>query len=286
MFPIHLNIFGGTKGFYEGIYFAIAVAIAIWFAFRMARTENLNKDDFMLLLMIALVSGVIGGSLFQQFFYSEAESLSDVISDWENGFSITGAVIIGPFLTYLYCKWKKIHYWKMFALVVPALILGQAAGRLGCFVNGDGHGTATDLPWAVEFPRYGHEVPSFKLLEEPRYQSDAWKYSARNGLVEANATKSAPVHPSQIYEMLADLVLFALLLSLFKRVKENNMKFRLVPFAYVGGYAFIRFWIEFTRADRELSAGASLSQMQWLLLVAFGVSLLFFLKDFKAGKQA
>ena len=124
MFPIHLNIFGGTKGFYEGIYFALAVSVAIWFAFRMARNEKFNKDDFMLLLMVALISGVTGGSIFQNLFYSDAKSLSDVISDWENGFSITGAVIIGPFLTYLYCKWKKLPYWKLFALVVPALVLG------------------------------------------------------------------------------------------------------------------------------------------------------------------
>ena len=163
MFPIHLNIFGGTKGFYEGLYFAIAVAIAIGFAFRLARNEKLNKDDFMLLLMVALISGVVGGNLFQNLFYSDATGLKDVLTDWENGFSITGAVVIGPFLTYLWCKWKKLNYWKLFALVVPAIILGQAAGRLGCFMNGDGHGTATELPWAVEFPRYGYEVPSFEL---------------------------------------------------------------------------------------------------------------------------
>lgn len=277
MFPIHLNIFGSTKGFYEGIYFALAVSVAIWFAFRMARHEKFNKDDFMLLLMVALVSGVLGGSIFQNLFYSDAQSLKDVISDWENGFSITGAVIIGPFFTYLYCKWKKLPYWKLFALVVPALILGQATGRMGCFLNGDGHGTATDLPWAVQFPRYGHEVPSFELLEEKRYESDAWKYSERNNLVSPEDTRSAPVHPSQIYELLADLILFALLLRLFKQVKARDGNFRLVPLAYVGGYSLIRFLIEFTRADRELSDGASLSQMQTLLIVAMGISAVLFL---------
>ncbi len=282
MFPIHLNIFGGTKGFYEGLYFAIAVAIAIGFAFRLARSEKLNKDDFMLLLMVALISGVVGGNLFQNLFYSDATGLKDVLTDWENGFSITGAVVIGPFLTYLWCKWKKLNYWKLFALVVPAIILGQAAGRLGCFMNGDGHGTATEVPWAVEFPRYGYEVPSFKLKEDERYQSDAWKYSIRNGLVNENATKSAPVHPSQLYELFADLILFALLLKLFNTIRaRKNARWQIVPFAYVGGYALIRFLIEFTRADRELAQGASMSQMQWILIFVFIGSVFLFLREYK-----
>ena len=282
MFPIHLDIFGSTKGFYEGLYFAIAVALAIWFAFRMARKENLNKDDFMLLLMVALISGVIGGSVFQQFFYSNATGLKDVVTDWDNGFSITGAVIIGPFLTYLWCKWKKLNYWRLFALVVPALILGQAAGRMGCFLNGDGHGTVTELPWGVQFPRYGHSVPSFELLEDTRYESDAWKYSVRNGLVSPEDRKSAKVHPSQLYELLADLVLFALLLRLFNRIRDRkDARWRMVPFAYVGGYALIRFLIEFTRADRELADGASLSQMQTLLIGAMVVSGFLFYREYK-----
>ena len=144
-------------------------------------------------------------------------------------------------------------------------------------MNGDGHGTATELPWAVQFPRYGHEVPSFELLEEPRYESDAWKYSVRNNLVSPEDTKSAPVHPSQIYELLADLILFVLLLRLFNQVKARDGNFKLVPFAYVGGYSLIRFLIEFTRADRELAEGASLSQMQILLIVAMAVSAILFL---------
>lgn len=277
MYPIHLNFFGNLKGFYEGIYFAMAVAIAIQVAFRLARNSGVDKDSLMLLLMVALVSGVIGGSLFQQFFYTGASGLKDIISDWDSGFSITGAVILGPIFTYLYCRWQKLNYWKLFALVVPAIILGQAFGRVGCFMNGDGHGTVTELPWAMSFPRYGHEVPSFELKDERRYESDAWKYSVRNGLVASDASRSASVHPTQLYEILADLVLFALLLQLLKKVQDMRWTFKLVPLAYIGGYAFIRFWIEFLRADRELAEGAILSQMQWSLLVAMLGSLLFFI---------
>lgn len=278
MFPIHLNFFGKFESFYEGIYFAIAVAVAMVVAIRLSKKSGLDRDSFMLLLMIALVSGVIGGNIFQQLFYKEASSFGEVIADWESGFSITGAVIIGPFLTYLYCKWQKYNYWKLFALVVPAIILGQGLGRVGCFMNGDGHGTATELPWAVQFPRYGTEVPSFELLENNRYQSDAWKYSVREGLVEGTEMKSAPVHPSQLYEFLADLALFAILLWLLKRVEVKDWSYKLVPLVYVGGYAIIRFLVEFTRADRELSEGQSISDMQWLLLIALAGSLVWMFK--------
>ena len=82
------------------------------------------------------------------------------------------------------------------------------------------------------------------------------------------------MHPSQLYEFLADLVLFALLLGLLRKVEANSWNYRLVPLVYVGGYAIIRFLVEFTRADRELSEGQSISDMQWLLLLALAGSLI------------
>lgn len=272
MFPIHLNIFGNVNSFYEGLYFAIGVAFAFLVTFRNAAKIGVDKDTLSVLLVVALASGLAGASLFQQLFYKEVSSFSEVFTTWSKGLSITGAVIIGPILTYVWCRYKKLQYWKLFALVVPGIILAQGIGRLGCFVNGDAHGTASELPWAMSFPRYGRIVPGFDELKERRYESDAWKYSVRNGLVDNTDTRSARVHPSQLYEFLADLVLFFILIWLLQRVRLKAWEEKIVPFAYIGGYALIRFLIEFTRADRELTEGAALSQMQWILLIVFAFS--------------
>ncbi len=272
MFPIHLDLFGKTNTFYEGLYFAIAVAFAFLVTLRAARKNGIDKDTFSVLLVVALASGLVGASLFQQLFYKEVSSFSEIFTTWGKGLSITGAVVVGPFLTYAYCRYKKLPYWKLFAIVVPGIILAQGIGRLGCFMNGDGHGTESELPWAVSFPRYGYTVPGFEELKDSRYQSDAWKYSVRNGLVQDSDTRSARVHPSQLYEFFADLLLFGLLIWLLQKVRLQAWEEKIVPFTYIGGYALIRFLIEFTRADRDMVEGAMLSQMQWVLLIVFLVS--------------
>lgn len=272
MFPIHLDLFGGLNTFYEGIYFSIGVAFAFLITFRQAGKMGVDKDALSVLLLVALASGLIGASLFQQLFYKDVSSFAEVFTTWSKGLSITGAVVIGPLLTYLYCKFKKLPYWKLFALVVPGIILAQGVGRLGCFMNGDAHGTASELPWAMSFPRYGHIVPGFEELKDNRYQSDAWKYSVRNGLVQQDDQRSARVHPSQLYEFLADLLLFFVLIWLLQKVRLKAWEEKIVPFTYIGGYAIIRFLIEFTRADRDLTEGAALSQMQWVLLIVFAIS--------------
>jgi phosphatidylglycerol:prolipoprotein diacylglycerol transferase len=285
MFPIHLNFFGNLNTFYEGLYFALGVAFAFAVTFRMAGKYGVDKDTLSVTLVVALVSGIVGASLFQQLFYKEVSSFSEVFTTWSKGLSITGAVIIGPLLTYLYCRYKKLPYWRLFAIVVPGIILAQGVGRLGCFMNGDAHGTASELPWAMSFPRYGHTVPGFERLEGARYDSDAWEYSVENGLVSATDMRSARVHPSQLYEFLADVMLFFLLLWLLQRVVLKSWNEKIVPFAYIGGYALIRFLIEFTRADRELSAGATLSQMQWILLVVFAACLILISRQVRQNSQ-
>ncbi|GAB5526259.1 MAG: hypothetical protein Roseis2KO_41310 [Roseivirga sp.] len=272
MFPIHLKLFGEFNTFYEGIYFSLGVAFAFLITFRNAGKMGVDRDMLSLLLVVALGSGIIGASLFQQLFYKDVSSFSEIFTTWSKGLSITGAVVIGPVLTYLYCRYKKLPYWKLFALVVPGIILAQGVGRLGCFMNGDAHGTASELPWAMSFPRYGHTVPGFEELKDNRYQSDAWKYSMRNGLVQQDDQRSALLHPSQLYEFLADLLLFFVLIWLLQKVRLKAWNEKIVPFVYIGGYAVIRFLIEFTRADRDLAEGAALSQMQWVLLVVLLVS--------------
>lgn len=278
MYPIHVNFFGNFNSFYEGIYFAIGVAFAFFITTRYAQKHGVNKDTFSVLLVVALGCGIVGASLFQQLFYKEVSSFSEIFTTWSKGLSITGAVVIGPILTYAYCRYKKLPYWKLFAIVVPGIILAQGIGRLGCFVNGDAHGTVSDLPWAVSFPRYGYVVPDFEKLEQVGFESDAWKYSVRNGLVKNTDTHSARVHPSQLYEFLADVLLFFILVWLLQKVRLKSWNEKIVPFTYIGGYALIRFLIEFTRADRELAQGASLSQMQWILLVILVASTALILK--------
>lgn len=271
MFPIHVHLpfLDRTLYFYEGVYFAIAIICGYFLATKYLAKSDLPKDEWMTLLLVALCGGVFGGRAFHQLFYESGFGLDNVLAIfqvWKGGLSITGAVVIGPIITYLYCRKRKFDFWKLFALVTPAVLVSQAVGRFGCFLNGDAFGTKTESVFGVRFPRYGFLVNEGSFLEELNRSSDAWKYSLKNGWVEFESMVSASLHPAQLYEAFADLVLFVAVLYVLKLTFRKQLDFKIIPMMYVGGYSLIRFLLEFTRADRMMQVGDMLSDMQVVLL--------------------
>ena len=273
MFPIHfiVDAFGFHKQvfFYEGLYFAIAILVGFFVAKKNIPKSGIASDDFYQLLMVALCAGILGGRMFHQFFYESPfgfENVVRIFQVWKGGLSITGAVVLGPLFTYLYCRYRKYDFWKLFALVVPAIILSQAVGRVGCFLNGDAHGTKTESVFGVEFPRYGYLINTGEVYEHPEKSSDAWEYSFENDWVQNDSVKSVALHPSQLYEAIADLLLFFVLTVLLRGRLKTDGSYTIVPLVYVGGYAFIRFLLEFVRADRLMQGSDVLSNMQMVLL--------------------
>lgn len=146
--------------------------------------------------------------------------------------------------------------------------MGQAVGRIGCFLNGDAHGTATNSIFGMEFPRYGTMIPGFET--EYGISSSAWQWSYQNGLVDQASTVSAALHPTQLYEMFGDFVLLGIVLWVFNKIWDSDKKSPLIFFIHTGGYALLRFSLEFIRGDRELVNVANMSNLQ-LVLLAYGV---------------
>ena len=125
------------------------------------------------------------------------------------------------------------------AAATPALAIGHAIGRIGCFLVGDDYGRPSHLPWAIAFPK---------------------------GLPPT----SIPVHPTQLYEAAA-LVPLAWLLVRWRRHKRAD---RFV----LGGYLFlagaIRFLIEFLRVDVRVVGIFSVAHLASLLAMALGTGFL------------
>jgi phosphatidylglycerol:prolipoprotein diacylglycerol transferase len=129
--------------------------------------------------------------------------------------------------------------------VLPALILGQVLGRIGCFLVGDDHGHPWDGPWAVVFPaREGS-------LVQPEY-----------------ITGAVPLHPSQLYLSLMNLVIFVLAARMFARRRFDGQVSAFVIVAYAVG----RFCVEYTRGD-DVARGwidfgpVQLFTSQWISVV-------------------
>jgi phosphatidylglycerol:prolipoprotein diacylglycerol transferase len=144
----------------------------------------------------------------------------------------------------------QLPFWRAADLCGPAIALGQAIGRIGCFMAGDDYGRPTHLPWGVAFT-----------------DPDA----ARIG----GAPLGVPLHPVQLYESAVCLVLFVLLVRLTRRKRFDGE----VILAYTLAYAIARFVIEYLRgdADRGFVFGGLLSTSQFIAAILGPVAVVLWL---------
>ena len=275
MFPIHLNLGFRIFYFYEGFYFVMAIIIATLTGIYWIKKNRALTSYFYDILFIGILFAMLGTRLFHFLFWNFDLFIRDplvLLRPWEGGASIVGG-IAGAFIsTYVFCKIKKYDYFKYIALASPALLLGQALGRIGCFLNGDAGGIASNLPWALSFPRYGHVIPGMKVSK--LYSSSAWTWSYHQGLVTASSQWSARIHPTQLYELGLDLVLMGIILYVWKTFATKRFRDKLILLMHVGGYSLIRFWLEFIRQDREQVIAGNMSVLQFVLIATIIASVI------------
>ncbi len=167
------------------------------------------------------------------------------------GFAAAGAAI------FLYARRQKVAAIPLLDFVLTAVPLSHAFGRIGCFLNGCCFGSCTTAPLAVHFPK----------------GAPAWAAHYQAGLIDQYATASQSVHPVQLYEAGYNLLIYGLLVWIFRRSVRTGF----VSAAYLLLYALGRFALEFFRGDRgdRLAVGAlSIGQFASLVLLCVGMLLL------------
>jgi phosphatidylglycerol:prolipoprotein diacylglycerol transferase len=228
-----------------GLLLASAYVAALWWLIREGRREGLDVDALSSLGFWAIGGAIIGAKalMILRNFPDYAAAPSEIFSvsvlasagDFYGGF--IGALIASALF---FRRHPELPVWRTADLCGPAIALGQAIGRVGCFMAGDDYGAPTRLPWAVTFT-----------------DPDA----ARIG----GAPLGVPLHPVQLYESIVCLVLFAFLVRLARRKRFDGE----VILAYTWLYAAARFVLEFFRgdADRGFVVGGLLSTSQLIALV-------------------
>lgn len=273
MFPITLDLGFRVFPFYEGLYFLIAIATgALWARHRIAGAR-LNVDLFDRAVVWILVGALVGARLFHFAFWDWDRLASDplvFLRFWEGGLTIVGGLVGGIGAgAWLFVR-EKADFWTHFAVVSPALLLGQAVGRVGCFLNGDAWGTPTSLPWGVSLPKYAMGLPSGQPQTD--LPSMAWDWAHRHGFASAESLQTPPLHPTQLYEGLADLVLLALVLLVYRGVRKGTQPAARIFWLHVGGYALIRFLVEFVHGDHEFTDLWGMTSLQVVLALLFAAS--------------
>lgn len=271
MFPIHLNLGFNEIYFYEGLYFLISIALGVYLAYLRVKKYGGKVELFDGLITWSIIGALIGARLSHYLFWNLDLFLRDpfvLFSLSGAGNSITGGLLGGMVGGLIYTRRKKMNYFEYFSLLSPAILFAQAVGRVGCFLNGDAHGTYTNSWLGVQFPRFGTEIPSFETIRS--VSSPAWQWSYENGLVESTSVLSASLHPTQLYEMAGDLVLMGIILWVFQKIWDKDKRSPLIFFIHTGGYSLLRFSLEFIRGDREFLAFANMTNLQ-VVLLAYGL---------------
>ena len=235
-----------------GLLLASAYLAAFAWLTRAGRREGLDADALASLGFTAIAGAIIGAKalMIARDFSGYAAAPSDLFSlsmltsagDFYGGF--IGALIASAIF---FRRHPKVPFWRAADVCAPAIALGQAIGRIGCFMAGDDYGRPTTVPWAVTF-------------------------TSPDAAQIGGAPLGVPLHPVQLYESAVCLALFGVLMWLARRRHRDGD----IIAAYTLLYAVARFVIEFFRGDtdRGFVFGGLLSTSQFIAIILFGVAVL------------
>jgi phosphatidylglycerol:prolipoprotein diacylglycerol transferase len=271
VFPIDLNLGFRVFYYFEGFYFLIAILTAYVLAVRRVSRAGLDAVLFENTVAWAIVAAVVGARISHFAFWDLKSLLADPLSFfrfWDGGESITGGLAGGVLAAFVYLRRRGASFWEYFAAASPAILVGQAIGRVGCFLNGDAWGIPTTLPWGVSEPKFGMLVPGF--VRDTLVASPAWVWSVAHGYTDPSASVTVPLHPTQLYEAVGDLLLAWLVVRLVLALRRHGGALDKVVWLHLGGYSLLRFALEFLHGDRDVTVWAGMTALQ-LGLLAFAV---------------
>lgn len=249
MHPVFFTIGPFEVRFY-GLMYCIAILVGSVLLKKEVRRKSLalTDDDVTNWLIYTVVGGIVGARLYYVVFnpgYYLANPL-EIPAVWHGGLAIHGGIIGGALVSWAFIKRRGLSFWRMADVAAPVLILGQALGRFGNFMNGDAHGAPTDLPWGIVFPPEsiaGQEFPGVAL------------------------------HPTMLYEMAINFSIFALLwFWLRKRGHKDGFGFALYLVLYSAG----RFLVESFRADSLMLGPIKAAQTVSVALFAVALITIFY----------
>jgi phosphatidylglycerol:prolipoprotein diacylglycerol transferase len=205
-----------------GVFLAIAFLCGILVTVKMAERDGLPRQKIYDLSLWMLLAGLVGSKLLMLFTEPEyRENPLQLISlDFlRSGGVWYGGLLGGVLAGYLLMKRYQLPWWKTADAFAPGLAIGNFFGRQGCFAAGCCWGEPTTLPWGVKFTELGHQITGVPIHTH--------------------------LHPTQLYESFAMLLVFLFLLWLHKRKRFSGQ----VILSYALLYSVIRFAIEFVRDD-------------------------------------
>jgi phosphatidylglycerol:prolipoprotein diacylglycerol transferase len=252
--PILFKI-GPLEVHWYGVIIASAVLVAGWVGTVEARRRGEDPEVGWSMLLPVLVLGVIGARLYHVIHLWDAVYSKDPLQAlviWKGGLAIAGAVIGGVIAIWLYTRFAKLNTLRWFDIFASTMLLAQAIGRLGNFVNQELYGPPTDLPWGIQIAAENRVGPWMDLNAYP--------------------VETTRFQPLFAYEGLLNLVGFFLILWIARRF-AHRLYDGDVLMLYLIWYSGVRIYLETFRVDNWIFAGLPVATWVGILtiLLAAGV---------------
>lgn len=220
-FPDSWPFLGGHALHAYGVMVALGFLAGLTFIKSEARRVGLPEQQVLDLFFLMVVGGIVGSRTLY-FINSGHDFWTDPMQYfrmWEGGLVFQGGVILDVILGWWFCRKHNLKFLLIADVFVPALALGHALGRIGCFLAGCCYGRqcSPDFLFAIHFPQ----------------------------IVDGIAPAGVPLYPTQLFESFGEFAVFFILLTYRKRKSFNGAVFLL----YIGLYAVLRSVVEMFRGD-------------------------------------
>lgn len=275
-----------------GFAYVLAFAVGYFVVWLLARrgycdlTSN-QVSDF--ITWTALFGVLLGGRLGYVLFY-KPQMLRDPLSIlrvWEGGMASHGGMLGILLFTLYYARRHKLHWTNLGDALVVAAPIGLFFGRMANFINGELYGRATNVAWAMQFPKeilednaLADRAVATAMQLNPRWNDpEAIVRIARSNAQLTDTLRGilTPRHPSQLYEALCEgVLLFAILWLVRTRMRQPN---GVLSGLFFICYAIFRIVIEnFREPDASLIGPFTRGQFFSLFLIVIGIAFIAFAK--------
>ncbi len=227
-----------------GLMIAVGIILAVIIAMHRADKLGLVGEEALNLAIICVVIGFLGAKLlfvlenFRSFLQNPLAILGS------SGFVVYGGIVIGILAVFIYCRVKKLSFFRYTDLLFPSVVLAQAFGRIGCFFAGCCYCKETDAWWGVIFPEGSFAPAGVALI------------------------------PTQLISSAGDFLICILLLLFSKRAKKVGD----VSAMYLLLYGIGRFGVEYLRENTQGGIGM-FTTAQIFSFVFVGISIILFIRN-------
>ncbi len=222
-----------------------AIIVGVWLSAREAERKGFKKEEIYDSALYVVLAGLLGARLFHVLDHWPDEYAANPIRAlyiWEGGLAIWGGVV-GGLIAVVILAWRR--GWRLPALLdaaAPGVVLAQAIGRIACVITGDAMGKTTSGPFGFAYTSPNAMVPQLGVYYTPM----------------------------PVYELIANLGIFALLWQLRKRNWPDGLLF----LVYLSLYSVMRFLLAFTSSYQIIVLGLTQSQIVAILALAVALPLI------------